>query len=431
MYGLGGITMADNKTSSAKRLLVERSRFDIRSVPESERVGNSLESKKIKDFVGTEKIFFGRIDHNNNSIVAKTDKLMPIDAGKQILVMNFVAEAFRDLQKRFKKAINSGQVSGKYPVYSSFSAKKGFSSPVELYRAYARNLMNSFSGYVGSERRKDEITDFRTFFPIYQQFLLESALNDNPITKSFFIKSNRCSPLTSGLALEIFEGDYSDDSLKMKMFYQQKDFTFLKNIAYQRGFIIDKHIPWRLVADINSVNMQPFLRKYFRYNMNYDLFFNSFFEKASKLDFNTMIDMAVATYNTFVGLNPVNESLVCETGQFELRQRISTGDVYRSGIGLEQWLELYTRVRSAETQILYDENTIKKIVSNAKDLIRSFDTVRGMSYINSKFDNVEHFGGSLFYDVTRYNMSEDPDATDQSVADIVNRSVQASNFKTY
>jgi len=217
----------------------------------------------------------------------------------------------------------------------------------------------------------------------------------------------------------------------MKMFYQQKDFTFLRNIAYQRGFIIDKHIPWRLVADINSVNMQPFLRKYFRYNMNYDLFFNNFFDKASKLDFNTMVDMAVATYNTFARANPINESLVCETGQIEVRQAISSEDAYRSGIGLEQWLELYTGVRSAETQILYDENTIKKIVSNAKDLIRTFDTVRGMSYINSKFDNVEHFGGSLFYDVTRYNMSEDPDATDQSVADIVNRSVQASNFKTY
>jgi hypothetical protein len=114
-----------------------------------------------------------------------------------------------------------------------------------------------------------------------------------------------------------------------------------------------------------------------------------------------------------------------------MRQRISSEDVFRSGIGLERWLDLYTRVRSAETQILYEENTIRKIVSNAMDLIRSFDTTRGMGYINSKFNNVEHFGGSLFSDVTRYNLSEDPEATEQSVADIVNRSVQRSNFGTY
>ena len=423
--------MADNKTKSAKRLLVERSRFDIQSMSKLESIGSTLESKKIKDFISTEKIFFGRIDHNNDSIIAKTGKLMPIDAGKQILVMNFVAAAFRDLQKRFKKAINSGQVSGKYPVYSSFSAKKGFSDPLNQYRAYARGLMNSFVTYVASSGRKDEITGFSTFFPIYHQFLVQQASQNIPITKSFFIKSNRCSPLTSGLAIEIFDGDYSDDSLKMKMFYQQRDFEFLKNIAYQRGFIIDKHIPWRLVADINSVNMQPFLRKYFRYNMNYDLFFNSFFDKATKLDFNTMIDMAVATYNTFVGAYPVNESLVCASGRIEMRQIISSEDAFRSGIGLERWLDLYTRVRSAETQILYEENTIRKIVSNAMDLIKSFDTVRGMGYINSKFNNVEHFGGSLFSDVTRYNLSEDPEATEQSVADIVNRSVQRSNFGTY
>jgi len=219
--------------------------------------------------------------------------------------------------------------------------------------------------------------------------------------------------------------------LKMKMFYQQRDFEFLKNIAYQRGFIIDKHIPWRLVADISSANIQPYLRKYFRYNMNYDLFFNSFFDKATKLDFNTMINMSVATYNAFAGAYPVNESLVCASGRIEMRQRILREDVFRSGIGLERWLDLYTRVRSAETQILYEENTIRKIVSNAMDLIKSFDTVRGMGYINSKFNNVEHFGGSLFSDVTRYNMSEDPEATEQSVADVVNRSVQKSNFGTY
>jgi len=139
----------------------------------------------------------------------------------------------------------------------------------------------------------------------------------------------------------------------------------------------------------------------------------------------------VATYNTFAGAYPVNESLACAGGRIEIRQRISSEDVFRSGIGLERWLDLYTRVRSAETQILYEESTIKKIVSNAMDLIISFDTVRGMGYINSKFNNVEHFGGSLFSDVTRYNMSEDPEATEQSVADIVNRSVQKSNFGTY
>ena len=79
--------MADNKTNSAKSLLVERSRFDLRSVPKAERVGNTLESKKIKDFVGTEKIFFGRIDHNNNSIVVNTQYTLRFQQKKDLAVL--------------------------------------------------------------------------------------------------------------------------------------------------------------------------------------------------------------------------------------------------------------------------------------------------------------------------------------------------------
>ena len=38
---------------------------------------------------------------------------------------------------------------------------------------------------------------------------------------------------------------------------------------------------------------------------------------------------------------------------------------------------------------------------------------------------------SMFYDVTRYGKSEDPDAVEEDVSETVLRSVQKSNFGTY
>ena len=64
-------------------------------------------------------------------------------------------------------------------------------------------------------------------------------------------------------------------------------------------------------------------------------------------------------------------------------------------------------------------------------MTNSLDIVKGMGYINDKFDNVEHFGGSLFYDATRLGKSEDPDAVEEDVSETVLRSVQKSNFGTY
>ena len=67
----------------------------------------------------------------------------------------------------------------------------------------------------------------------------------------------------------------------------------------------------------------------------------------------------------------------------------------------------------------------------AKYLSNSLDTSVGLGYISRKFDNVSHFEGSLFYDLTRATMSEDPNATEKSLAETVLRSVQASNFIVY
>ena len=71
------------------------------------------------------------------------------------------------------------------------------------------------------------------------------------------------------------------------------------------------------------------------------------------------------------------------------------------------------------------------IIKNASDLINAFDRPVALGYITSKFDNVEHFVGSLFHDVTKIRMSEDPTVSGKSVDETVRRSVQTSNFVVY
>jgi hypothetical protein len=62
----------------------------------------------------------------------------------------------------------------------------------------------------------------------------------------------------SGLIIEIAEDDYDDDFNKGYKFLDE-NFQLVANIAAQYGFLIDKNIPWRLVADISSPAMQEYM----------------------------------------------------------------------------------------------------------------------------------------------------------------------------
>ena len=84
-----------------------------------------------------------------------------------------------------------------------------------------------------------------------------------------------------------------------------------------------------------------------------------------------------------------------------------------------------------ESGLHYKEETIQNIVNNSIDLGKKLDRSAALRYIITKFDNVEQFEGSLFHDITKMDMAEDPLATGQSVDETVQRSVQASNFIVY
>ena len=107
-----------------------------------------------------------------------------------------------------------------------------------------------------------QISDFETFIPLFRQYLLANA-PVNPITRSSYLISRNVSILSSGLAIEVYDGDYSDDAIKRDLFYTNKNFAPFRNAAYQHGFMIDKHIPWRLIADLNSPNMKPYVSGYY------------------------------------------------------------------------------------------------------------------------------------------------------------------------
>ena len=88
------------------------------------------------------------------------------------------------------------------------------------------------------------------------------SIKQHPFTFSGFLKSRYCPINVSGLVIEIANLDYYDDSKKMEHFINSGHWEYYLNACRSFGFMVDKNIPWRLVADIASPEMLGYAAQY-------------------------------------------------------------------------------------------------------------------------------------------------------------------------
>jgi hypothetical protein len=274
---------------------------------------------------------------------------------------------------------------------------------------------------------------------------VELTAQNRPFTKSMYFLTKEVSPLVSGMAIEIASGDYGDDKYKTENFYKDRNFEYLKNLAYAHGFVIDKHIPWRLVADLNSPQMQPYIESAFGVEGGSAIVLSTAFTQTYSDDIPDIINMMVNIYNTIARYRPstvIKESAATtspDSGKtvFAACKKINTilrkpttREAVEASYSDGFWLEKYIKIRNIETNIHYNEATLKNISENAKDLSNSLDNFSAMRYIISKFDNIEHFEGSLFYDITKLDYTRS-NKEKSNIDEIIKKAVQASNFMIY
>ena len=432
-------------------MFIQRTTYDIYALSALDKVKTpQLETIQIKDFLKDEKLLIGRVDARGNPIFINTRMLKTFATnvgGPQGAAANFVVDAFKDMQKEFAHALRYGKIDTESETLSELSVKKAFTDPSDGYLKYIDTKAELFRRFVMRKNRIDKIKDFDTFVPIFMEFVNLTA-QENPFTETMYILTRKNSVLSSGLAVEIYDGDYGDDAQKIDLFYNDINFEYLKNLAYGHGFVIDKHIPWRLIADMNSPQMAPYISSALDIPIQQNaapLALTLMFNQPHFVGINSVSAMMVSFYNKIATLrprtikkmsaatsSPDSSSTVfrkCRTRNIINRRVTSIKGV--SVYPMSYWVDKYVQIRNMETGLGYDAATLRVISKNATDLINSVDNFTAMSYIGTKFDNVEHFGGSLFHDVVRLEMREDPDATGNSVDERVQRSVQASNFVIY
>jgi len=434
---------------SAKKMMTHRANFSINALTLLNRVSEpTLETTQIKDLHLDERLFIGRIDEDNNPLFVKQSLLKTFGGSRPSNVgLNFVVDAFTDMKKKFDNDLNLGRINRNAPALTELSIKKSYINPFDSYNQILNTRIAVFKNFVESQGLLKEIHDFDSFTKAFMDYIEYDIAPETPITRSMIFMSGIYSPLNSGLAFEVDSAPYDIDQYKADAYYSQRNFEYFKNLASSFGFIVDKNIPWRLIADLNSPQMTPYIEKTFGFAGGSNYVLAVAFTQTYGDDIPTIADMMLKFYNAIVEYRyrtVIRESASTITAHSSKtvfnkcakkrkiirRNKVNPARIpslYDDG----WWLDKYIKIRNRETGLLYNEDVIRSISRNASDLVKTVDRPSAMSYIISKFDNVEHLNGSLFYDITRLEFANEGIGLEQNVKETVQRSVQASNFVVY
>ncbi len=425
---------ATNDMSSAADLFYERSKYKALAFAESG-------SPAIKDFWDHELIFYGRVDAQGSIVVPRKEKIRALPGGrtKSLFALDFVVDAFKDLKKNVYALQREGCLATENPdgtielYLASFEPVRAYKSPMKGYNSQLKRIYNSFLDlYMKGENQYTEVMNFEEFRQAFQYFV-KHYLHGMPFNFSSLVISPFNSVLGTGLAIDIAELDAGEDPVKEEKFLDNSRLKLYQNLAQEYGFYIDKNVPWRLVADLGSATLKPYIMGRYPEMSGIDSIFEEYYETATSQDFTLMRSQLIRFYNHFVTSRPhemVPQRECSAKFKTIYREPAVTQASLAESYSDADWMEMYAEFRNLESPITYPPNVVTQIIKNAKDLTNKVDTAKAIDYIDYKFKGLTASPGSTGYDsLSSYMASGDYSVEEKK--EIIQFTAQSENTVIY
>ena len=258
--------------------------------------------------IWNDKIHFGKVDTAGYFAFPNPGALKKISRDKDLQTINFVADAYFDFvrfvlaaSERFKTCMTS--------IIDVTSPTKAYTDVVQSYYNYFTNTLDqNFINLFTTPLQKAQITSFVDYIDQYITYVdMNPSLSH---TLSSYLASNAVSNRCSGLIIEFAKpGDsYDDDGNKWRRYLSSDFFDDYTKIAGKFGFYIDKNIPWRIVANMNSKGMKGYMSKYAIANATGNFLTN--FLQAEYFSYISFKKYMFASYQTFLDNEPRIESWI-------------------------------------------------------------------------------------------------------------------------
>ena len=368
---------------------------------------NSKFAKCLKDFRFAEAIVYGKIDTQGQPVILDPSvddtilrKVGVSDDNPGIMAVNFVADAFADLEKYFKAARQNGKIKLDDPYLSVPTPKRAYLSFETMKKAARGNAYtNGYLEYI-FELEAATGNTIGTFNVFMRNFLhyVDRVSFAFPFLKPEMVKHRSVPILTSGLVVEIAEGDFSKDNPIDQLFYKSPNFDYYLNVAMKVGFSVDKNAPWRLVADLSSPTMRQYMAEYGITGPQ--SFFSSYCRPAHRNDFEEFMDFIIRIYNFYVEKKngtskPVRRGKLILTERYNL-ERMNRLKVYER-YGPDYLINNYVELKNIENRNYVGKRELAvlkaEIAEVGKLKIREFEKNNKISaLVDAKFKGLRGKG---------------------------------------
>lgn len=331
--------------------------------------------------------YHGKKDVKGNIIQIKNTSLKIIGEENSIRSVNFLADAYREFRAEINRRNSRGKINIENSFMNDLEPKKGFVSASFQYEEYVSILLQSFNTFLIKNKMLTKMLNFNDFIKIFHKFLDVLKSLKLPLTYSGFIVSNLCNPSCGGLYFDISEDPYDLDEKKYNDWLTDKNFKIYTELLEKYGMKTDKNIPWRIIADVRSPYMKPYIERYVS-NFTLDRVFEVLYDRGYWEDYTKLQETLYRIYISILVSQPTVE-IIDKCGKtVQKRKKITLEQV--KNISPFVWMSLYLRARLNEANKELPEVRYQILLNETVEISKNLGIKKGIQHINQ---NVFHFNG--------------------------------------
>ena len=330
---------------------------------------------------------FGKIDHEGDAVFwnGYFGKVVSKEDGPSVSVApDFIAEAFENLRNEYKNSAMMNKAHDMFtePALKEIKAMRGHLDVHQEHRAYFQKFHDLFTlKFLKEKNREEKMRSFHDYLRLFVE-AAESIMPHFPLTKTGYVLSHNCSNRISGLMIEIDNAPAGNEYIKHKNYINNGNFNMYRNYARKHGFLLDKNVPWRLIADITTIEMKKYMAEA---GISTDDIFKKYYEKVHHHDIETLkvelyefYKQYVQVYPSFQKITPTRHSTkACLIS----RKQISEIE-FEQKYGDDFWIKLYLHLRVKENSINMGQTQFESKVRNAQKLLKYKGLTEAVDYIN-------------------------------------------------
>tara|TARA_Y100001973_G_C5207802_1_gene342917 strand:+ start:2897 stop:4159 length:1263 start_codon:yes stop_codon:yes gene_type:complete len=357
--------------------------------------------------------FYGRVDHQKNSITPRTKKRTSYtdkDGRERVgninimksfrndttdetyFAMNFVVDAFLSFRNYYRAArLRGAVVMDKNEALFNLEPVAGWENPNEAYDIYLREFgekmlersLRQNVAYTSTNKYKRDIVTFSDFINFFYDDYLDTASPEIiPMSKCQFVRSADLTVMHTGLAIQIADDDQSDDAFKYDNYLTDENFDFYTAAALRYGFRVDVNAPWRLVADLSSPYMISKMKEYNISTARH--LFGEYYKKSYLEDLNNIREFFFVYYDRLLEIQPTTTiTRAKRKGSVSklVDRKPITEEKFLLDFPLVFWYDMYAQLRMKEMN-MFNKESYDKIRSTIQKYGNTLDIEAIIGYIN-------------------------------------------------